>query len=130
MRLGKKEECPLLRLDDERRKLGTLVQSGGGLQPIEVDRIIGTVGRPCDFDRRFRPRQPHLKKRLEMLLRAFPEGNFPPIDVVRIGCGYYVVDGHHRVAAARRLGMEFIDAHVTRLSSPQPPCCDECERRS
>ena len=25
---------------------------------------------------------------------------------------YYVVDGHHRVAVARRFGQEFLDAHV------------------
>jgi ParB-like chromosome segregation protein Spo0J len=25
---------------------------------------------------------------------------------------YYVVDGHHRVAMARRLGQDFLDAHV------------------
>jgi hypothetical protein len=25
---------------------------------------------------------------------------------------YYVVDGHHRVAMARKLGQDFLDAHV------------------
>ncbi len=112
------KSCPLLRLDDERRRLGMMAESGGGLRPIEVDRIIGTVGRPCDFDRRFRLLRPHLKKRLEAVLRAFPNGDFPPIHVVQIGCGYFVMDGHHRVAAAHKLGIEFIDAQVTRLHGP------------
>jgi hypothetical protein len=130
VRQGKHKGCPLLRLDDERRRLGTTVESGGGLRPIEVARIVGTVGRPCDFDRRFRPLGSHVKRRLEMLLRAIPDGNFPPISVVQVGCCFFVSDGHHRVAAARRLGMEFIDAHITRLSSPPPRCCAGCERRS
>jgi hypothetical protein len=126
----KAKTCPLLRLDDERRRLGTVAESAGGLRPIAVDRVIGTVGRPCDFDRSFRPLCRHLDKRVEAVLRAFPDGNFPPIQVVQVGCGYFVMDGHHRVAAARRLRMEFIDAEVTRFYGSPPSCCDSCEGRT
>jgi ParB-like chromosome segregation protein Spo0J len=36
---------------------------------------------------------------------------------------YYVVDGHHRVAMARKLGQDFLDAHVVayRLAGTAEP---------
>ena len=36
---------------------------------------------------------------------------------------YYVVDGHHRVAMARKLGQDFLDAHVVeyRVRAPDMP---------
>ncbi len=39
----------------------------------------------------------------------------PPIDVVRFGDGYWVSDGHNRVAAALYAGQVGIDANVTEL---------------
>src|ERR687886_2350641 len=36
----------------------------------------------------------------------------PPIEVYALGEEYYVVDGHHRVAAARALGYLYLDALV------------------
>ena len=48
---------------------------------------------------------------------AFPDGQFPPITVFRIDRAYFVEDGHHRVAVARALGMEFVDAVVTEVKS-------------
>jgi hypothetical protein len=36
----------------------------------------------------------------------------PAIEVYKLGFGYYVVDGHHRVAAALEGGQMEIDAHV------------------
>src|SRR5437868_12791471 len=38
---------------------------------------------------------------------------FPPISVYAIRNRYYVIDGHTRVAAAKALGIEFLDAYVT-----------------
>jgi hypothetical protein len=37
----------------------------------------------------------------------------PPITVYQLGNRYFVIDGHTRVAAAKALGIEFIDADVT-----------------
>jgi hypothetical protein len=36
----------------------------------------------------------------------------PPIEVWAWRGEYYVLDGHHRVAAARALGSDYISAHV------------------
>jgi hypothetical protein len=37
----------------------------------------------------------------------------PPIELYKLGSVYYVVDGHHRVAAARSLGQVAMEAVVT-----------------
>ena len=51
---------------------------------------------------------------------AFAEGAFPPIVAVKLGETYFVIDGHHRVALARRGGGEMIDADVTELIARVP----------
>jgi hypothetical protein len=39
----------------------------------------------------------------------------PPVQLLRTGADYWVVDGHNRVALARELGQAWIDADVTEL---------------
>ena len=110
----------LLELDDIRRRLRPDGESHVGLRAIEIDRIVGTLDRCCDFDRCFHPMRPDLAARVGSVARAFPDGAFPPIDVVQVDRAYFVVDGHKRVAAARRSGVEVIDANVTRLDVASP----------
>src|SRR5512133_873756 len=86
-----------------------------GARPIEVERIIGTDSRDGDFDREFRALKPHLRERRRALAAAFPHGDFPPIAAEKLGDAYFVIDGHHRVALARQMGMATIDAEVTEL---------------
>jgi hypothetical protein len=49
---------------------------------------------------------------------AFVDGFVPAIDVFKVGDAYFVSDGHKRVAAARAVGTEFVDAEVTEIRSP------------
>jgi hypothetical protein len=39
--------------------------------------------------------------------------SLPAIELYKLGSGYYVVDGNHRIAAARELGQTEIDADVS-----------------
>jgi ParB-like chromosome segregation protein Spo0J len=39
----------------------------------------------------------------------------PPVQLVRAGGEYWVVDGHNRVALARQVGQLWIDADITEL---------------
>jgi len=110
----------LLELDDIRRRLRPSGESHVGMRSIEIARIVGTLDRCCDFDRCFHPMRPDLTARVAGVARAFPDGAFPPIDVVQVDRAYFVVDGHKRVAAARRSGVEVIDANVTRLEVGSP----------
>jgi hypothetical protein len=85
-----------------------------GEQFIPVASILGSVdGASQLFDRSFRPVSERARARLGSVLVAVRQGEpLPPIEVYAWRGGYYVLDGHHRVAAARAVGSDFITAHV------------------
>ena len=116
----------LLPLEEVTRRLRVFNQSYVGVRSIPVAKIIGTLDRSRDFDRRFLPRRPEIADRWRRVEDAFPEGDFPPITVYEVDGAYFLVDGHHRVAIARQRGMETIDAEITRLQTryPLPPDAD------
>ena len=96
--------------------LGYVGERRLGVQPIELDSIVGTLDRSKDFDRRFRPTSGRVRPRWERLATAERRGeSFPPISVFRIGSLHFVDDGHHRVSIARARGRTHIDAHVTEV---------------
>jgi ParB-like nuclease domain len=105
----------LLELDQAEQRLRPFGRRYVGVRAIPVDAIVGTDSRSGDFDRDFRPLRPELRLRRQRVAQRFPDGGFPPIIVNKLGDAYFVVDGHHRVAAARGLGMATIDAEVTEL---------------
>jgi hypothetical protein len=107
----------LIPLDEVSRRLGLKGQSYAGIRAIQIARIIGTVDRDHDFDREFRLRRAYISQRLASVRRAFPDGAFPPISVFEIGGSYFVSDGHKRVAVAREMGIDSIDAEVIRLET-------------
>jgi hypothetical protein len=85
-----------------------------GTYPVPVERIIGSVNKGQDFDPEFNPRHSYSRSRWERLFVILIEhGSLPPVDLYKVGCFYFVVDGHHRVSVARRLGMSHIEARVT-----------------
>jgi len=78
---------------------------------IPVDKIVGSVGRAADLGAGFRLKRPDA--RYYRIRKAMEKGEIlPPIIVYQVGDEYYVLDGNHRVAVAKELGMEFIDAEV------------------
>jgi hypothetical protein len=82
-------------------------------ESIAVDTIIGSVDRYRQLDRRFRFGK-YMTSRLRRIVQAMQAGaQFPPIDVYRLDGECYVVDGHHRVAAALQVGQLYLDASVT-----------------
>ena len=107
----------LLPLAEVTQRLEFRGQHYVGVRPIPVDRIIGSLDRSVDFDRLFHPRHRNLRTRLRALRQAFPDGGFPPITVYQAGGMYFVADGHHRVALAHQLGMEYVDAEVTAIGT-------------
>jgi nucleotide-binding universal stress UspA family protein len=82
---------------------------------VEVTRIVGTAT-AAEYGADFRPRprwradEQRFRRVLDALDRGVP---LPPVVLHKLGYGYYVVDGHHRVAAARRRGQLWLDADVT-----------------
>ena len=102
-------DLPLLDVTREHRQ-----RRDAGEQTIPVARIVGSVdGASQLFDRNFRPVSDRARTRLMSVLVAMREGEpLPPVAVVAWRGDYYVLDGHHRVAAARALGIPCIAAHV------------------
>lgn len=91
-----------------------------GVRAIPLDALVGTDGRAGAFTRDFRPLHAFSRARLGSLESAFAAGASPPIVAVKLGETYFVIDGHHRAALARRAGAEMIDADVTELIARVP----------
>jgi hypothetical protein len=110
--LMRHESSALPVLADAAREHRLLRDAGDQLIPIA--RIVGSVdGGSQLFDRNFRPVSDRARARLSSLLVAMRQGvALPPIEVWAWHGEYYVLDGHHRVAAARALGDDYINAHV------------------
>ena len=83
---------------------------------VEVRRVVGSVGRSLEFDDTFQPfqRDTTSHTRFRRVLAALRAGEaLPPIELYKLRRAYYVLDGHHRLAAARVLGIAELEAEVT-----------------
>jgi len=89
-----------------------------GLQQIRLDQIRGSVGRYEDFTSAFLPRKDHMRERWKRVDEIVKAGKAPPIEVYKVGEVYFVIDGNHRVSAARQNGLETIVANVTKFTTP------------
>ena len=82
---------------------------------IPLEAIVGTVEASPDFDASFRPASARVASRWQSIARAHHDGHpLPPIDVIELTDGYYVLDGRHRVSVARALGHTEIEAWTSR----------------
>lgn len=91
-------------------------QRDAGVRFVPIDRIVASVGRHRDFTRGFLPLAGANAARWAQLYAAInsPQG-VPEVEVLKIGAEYVVVDGHHRISAARAAGLVQIAAHVTEV---------------
>src|SRR3954470_8786912 len=110
----------LLELDDVEERLKPFGRRYLGVRAIPLRALVGTDSRAGSFTRDFRPLHAFSRDRMRSLQSAFADGAFPPIVAVKLGEAYFVIDGHHRVALARRAGAEMIDADVTELIARVP----------
>lgn len=107
---------PLRSFLDDAARAGPLMQRALGVRTVPVAQIVGSVGRAHELGPDFRPLQRRLadEQRYRRVLEAMAKGvALPPVELYRLGFGYYVLDGHHRVAAAKALGQAEIEANVT-----------------
>jgi hypothetical protein len=123
-RLGGRARTPLPILYDvhpeARRALGHDV----GLRSVALDDIAGSaVAGPAQRGGDFLPlpafRSTNWQGRFKRVQRAMDSlAILPPVDLVKYGDGYWVEDGHNRVAAALYNGQQDIDAVVRELTQP------------
>jgi len=108
---------PLRSFAEDAARAGPLAPRRLGLRTVQVARIVGSVSKVHELGPDFRPLRPSPaeEQRYQQIRQAFLRGEpLPPVELYKLGFGYYVLDGHHRVAAARELGPDAeIDAIVT-----------------
>ena len=91
-------------------------QRNVGLQAVDLDTIVGSVGKVRDFDCGFRPGRTVDERRWLGIARALRSGeSLPPVSLYRVGGRHFVQDGHHRVSASRAIGRQSVDAYVTEV---------------
>ena len=111
----------LLSFDDVRRELVANNRRPRGTRVVEVDEIIGSVGRWRDFDRSFLSARASVGQRWKRIDRAFQKGeDLPPVELYEIGDAYFVVDGHHRVSVARYHDVPTLEAAVVEFHPKRP----------
>jgi hypothetical protein len=86
----------------------------GGIKPVSIEKICGSMGRSADFDNRFHPLSDRIRDRwVGVATVRFQNVPLPPVSLIQIRDYYFVVDGHHRISVARALGESAIDAEIT-----------------
>lgn len=108
--------------EEARQRDGTLNRLPPRLLPVEIRRIVGSVSAPkvaeltADFlGRHGGENAPRYRSVHDAMQADVP---LPPIELYALRGKYYVVDGHHRVAAARALGYLYLDALVHEFLLP------------
>jgi len=101
---------------EHQEREGAYDRKDRGTQTVPLDQVIGSVGRYQDFDQQFRFRNKVASERFDFIVKAMREGRvLPPVKLYQIKDDYYVVDGNHRVAAAKKLNHDEILATVVEL---------------
>ncbi|HZS86333.1 MAG TPA: hypothetical protein VFE42_02445 [Chloroflexota bacterium] len=110
------------RFDEAQRCLGALARLPPRPETIAVERVVGSVDaakaaslRPDFLPRRLGAQSPRYREVEEAMYTGTP---LPAIEVYGLDGAYYVLDGHHRVAAARALGQLYLDALVHEFLLP------------
>jgi hypothetical protein len=84
-----------------------------GILTVPLAQIAGSVGRYQEFTRQFLPLHDSFRDRwVRVEALALSGQGWPPPELYRIGDVYFVKDGNHRIAIARQMKLDVIDAHV------------------
>lgn len=106
----------LLSLDTLIKRFRIIGQRSLGTQTVAIEQIVGSAGRTEDFDRGFMPKRDLTQNRLVSVLKAmYQDIALPPVELRKVRDVYFVIDGHHRISAARLRGQQFIEAVVTEV---------------
>jgi hypothetical protein len=87
-----------------------------GRRVVELEKIVGSVGRSRDFDSSFMPLRAAAGERWKRVDLAFyRDRTLPPVSLYKLGDAYFVEDGNHRISVARYHGVPDVEADVTEL---------------
>jgi hypothetical protein len=122
--LRRLNRVPIVSLDDMHPEVATASRRDLGFMTIPVSQIRGTAvqGAPqrgADFTPLPALKGANWRQRWQRLRAAHDRlAILPPIDVLQTEDGYWVLDGHNRVALALLAGQDDIDANVTHVHLP------------
>ncbi len=86
------------------------------LRTVPVANIVGSIGRCFDFDSSFSLKKNLPLERFSEIKRIMKKSQpLPPVTLYRVNNKYYVMDGHHRVSAAKFLCHDEIIANVINI---------------
>ena len=98
---------------DQQKKEAAFDAGDRGIRTVLLRRIVGSVGRYQDFDSRFRFKHNKSSERLQWITAAMRQGrSLGPVKLYQIKDDYYVLDGNHRISAAKQLNHDEILAHI------------------
>ncbi len=114
---------PLPSLFDRRPDALSASRHPRGIREVPLEAIVGTARHPTQNTADFLPlpslRGKNWEARWQRIVQAMEDlAILPPVDLLQVGREYWVVDGHNRIGAARRIGAVAIDADVTELLLP------------
>jgi hypothetical protein len=111
-RIGGRDEH-LLPFDAIRAQLKQKNSLYQGVLQVPLGQIAGSVGRYQEFTRQFLPLHDSFRDRwVRVEALALSGRGWPPLELYRIGNVYFVKDGNHRIAVARQMGLDTVEAHV------------------
>jgi hypothetical protein len=123
------------RFDHELQAAGGIAgRADRGVETVPTEKIVGSVSRWQNLRSDFFYRSGEVTARFVRVGEAMRAGKMlPPLELYKLkprrqagteeragGTEYYVVDGHHRVAMARKLGQDYLDAHVVEYRAAGP----------
>ena len=98
---------------DQQKKEAAFDSRDRGIRTAPLGRIVGSVGRYQDFDNQFRFKRNRPSERLQWIKESMRLGRpLKPVELFQIKDEYYVLDGNHRIAAAKEFGHDEILAHI------------------
>jgi hypothetical protein len=102
--------------EEIQRKLRAYNRVRRGRRVVDLEKIIGSVGRSRDFDRSFMPLRTAAAERWKRVdLAYYRDQALPPVSLYKLGDDYFVEDGNHRISVARYHRLPDVEADVTEL---------------
>jgi hypothetical protein len=108
--------------DDLRKSHRAHNRVSRGRRVVDLEKIVGSVGRPWDFDDAFMPLRASAGEKWKRVDLAFHRGkDLPPVNLYKLGEQYFVLDGNFRVSVARYHGLPAVEAEVTEFWTGHVP---------